>query len=131
MITKNDIDWIRENSKQIIEGTGEKITRKRLKTVLLPDSYDSDFGEVVKESEDQYDVIEFIGKVFWDITEQLLQTIFGEGKNAEGIVHIPYDVDVRAKDILMIRGLEYEVAEIKETSLKGFNIARLLVRSAQ
>ena len=77
MITNKDRDWIKENSKKIIEGSGELIIRKRLKTSLPPDSYDPDYGEVVKESEDQYDQIEFRGKVFWDVTEQLLQETFG------------------------------------------------------
>lgn len=131
MITRKDKDWIKECSKEVIEGTGEMIIRKRLKTVLPPGSYDSDFGEVVKESEDQYDTIEFRGKVFWDITEQMLQEMFGEDKNAKAIVHIPDAVDVQSRDILTIRGLDYEVDKLKEAPLKGMKIARLIIRSAQ
>jgi len=131
MITENDKDWIKENSKEIIEGTGEVITRKRLRTDLPPDSYDSDFGEVVKESEELYDTIEFRGKIFWDITEQMLQEMFGEDKHAEAIVHIPDAVDVKADDILVIRGLEYEVDKLKEAPLRGMKIARLSIKSAQ
>jgi hypothetical protein len=131
MITEKDKDWIKENSKEIIEGTGELIIRKRLKTDLPPGSYDSDFGEVVEESEELYDTIEFGGKIFWDITEQMLQEMFGEDKHAEAIVHIPDAVDVKADDILVIRGLEYEVDKLKEAPLRGMKIARLTIKSAQ
>ena len=131
VITNKDKDWIKENSKEIIEGTGELIMRRRLKTSLPPDSYDSDFGEVVKESEDQYDQIEFRAKVFWDVTEQMLQEMFGADKHAEAIVHIPDAVDVKAKDILFIRGLDYDIAELKEAPLRGMKIARLTIGSAQ
>ncbi|MGB3341322.1 MAG: hypothetical protein WBB37_07570 [bacterium] len=131
MITDKDKEWIKDNSKEIIEGSGELITRKRLKTVLPPDSYDSDFGEVVKESEELYDTIEFRGKVFWDVTEQLLQETFGADKNAEAIVHIPDAMDVKAEDILVIRGLEYELKELKEAPLRGMKIAGIIIKSAQ
>jgi len=131
MITDKDKEWIKNNSKEIIEGTGELIIRKRLKTVLPPDSYDSDFGEVVKESEEIYDIIEFRGKVFWDVTEQLLQETFGADKNAEAIVHIPEAVDVKAEDILVIRGLQYELEELKEAPLRGMKIAGIIIKSAQ
>lgn len=131
MMTDQDNDFIKESSKEIIEGTGEMMLRKRLKTALLPDSYDSDFGEVVKESEDQYDEIEFRAKGFWNVTDKILQEIFGADKHAAGIVHIPIAVDVRAKDILVIRGLEYEISELKEAPLRGMKIGLLLVKSAQ
>jgi len=131
MINTDDPRFIRNNSKEIIEGTGERIVRKRLKTVLPPDSYDSDFSEVTKESENMYDLLEFTGKVFWDVTDKIFQEIFGADKTASAYVHVPYATDVRAQDILAIRGLEYEVAELAEAPLKGFNVCRLLIRSSQ
>jgi hypothetical protein len=131
MITDNDRQFIKESSKEVIEGTGEMMIRRRLRTDLPPDSYDADFGEVTKESENQDDEIEFRGKVFWDVTEQILQKIFGGEKHADAIVHIPDAVDVRAKDILVIRGLEYEITKLKEAPLRGMKIAMLLTKSAQ
>jgi hypothetical protein len=131
MMDKTDKDFIKDSSREIIEGTGELILRKRLKTVLPPDSYDSDFGEVVKESENEYDEIEFVGKIFWDVTEQMLQEVFGGEKHADAIVHIPDAVDVKAEDILVIRGFEYEVNKLKEAPLRGMKIAMLLMKSAQ
>jgi len=131
MNNADDSRFIRNNSKEIIEGSGEQIVRKRLKTVLPPDSYDSDFGEVTKESENNYDLLQFTGKVFWDVTDKIFQKIFGADKTASAYVHVPYATDVRVQDILAIRGLEYEVAELAEAPLKGFNVCRLLIRSAQ
>jgi len=113
MMTKKDMEWIAETSKEIIEATGELIDRWRLVTAVPPDSYDADFGEVVKEGEEQYSIIQFIGKVFWDVSEEILQEIFGAGKITAAIVHIPFAVDVRAKDILIIRGMKYDVVELK------------------
>jgi len=131
MMNSSDSQFIKANSKEIIEGSGELIVRRRLKTALPPDSYDSAFGEVTKESENQYDEVEFRGKVFWDITDKKFQEIFGADKTASAYVHVPFTIDVRAQDILVIRGSDYEVAELAEASLRGFNICRLLIRSAQ
>lgn len=131
MMAQQDFDWIKGNSKEIIEATGERIVRKRLKTTLPPGSYDSDFAETTKRSEDDYDTIEFTGKVFWDANEKVLKEMFGADTQAKGIVHVPIDADVRAQDLLMIRGLNYEVAQIQEAPLRGLKICGLLIRSAQ
>ncbi len=131
MMNQDDFNFVKANSQEIIEGTGEMITRRRLKTSVPPDSYDSDFGEVVKEGENEYLVLDFRGKVFWNVTEKILQEIFGAGKTADAYVHVPDATDVQAKDLLVIRGLEYEVAETVEMPLRGMRILRLLIRSAQ
>jgi hypothetical protein len=131
MMDKNDFDFVKENSKEIIEGSGELITRRRLKTSVPPDSYDSDFGEVVKEGENEYLVLDFRGKVFWNVTEKIMQEIFGAGKTADAYVHIPDATDVQIQDVLVIRGLEYEVKETIEMPLRGMRVLRLLIRSAQ
>lgn len=131
MMDKNDFDFVKANSQEIIEGSGELITRRRLKTSVPPESYDSDFGEVVKEGENEYLVLDFRGKVFWNVTEKILQEIFGAGKTANAYVHVPDATDVQARDILVIRGLEYEVAETVEMPLRGMRVLRLLIRSAQ
>lgn len=131
MMNQDDFDFVKANSQEIIEGSGEMITRRRLKTSVPPDSYDSDFGEVVKAGENEYLVLDFRGKVFWNVTEKILQEMFGAGKTADAYVHVPDATDVQAKDILVIRGLEYEVAETVEMPLRGMRILRLLIRSAQ
>jgi len=131
MMIKDDFDFVKANSQEIIEGSGELITRRRLKTSVPPESYDSDFGEVVKEGENEYLVLNFRGKVFWNVTEKILQEIFGAGKTANAYVHVPDATDVQARDILVIRGLEYEVAETVEMPLRGMRVLRLLIRSAQ
>lgn len=131
MMATEDQNWIKNNSKEIIEGSGELIVRKRLKIQLPPGSYDSDFAEVVKASEENYDTLEFTGKVFWDVTEKVLQEMFGADTQAQGIVHVPIDTDVRPKDLLVIRGLDYEISQIAEAPLRGMKVCGLLIRSAQ
>jgi hypothetical protein len=131
MMDKNDFDFVKANSQEIIEGSGELITRRRLKTSVPPESYDSDFGEVVKEGENEYLVLDFRGKVFWNVTEKILQEIFGGGKTADAYVHVPDATDVQVQDILVIRGLNYEVMETVEMPLRGMRVLRLLIRSAQ
>ena len=131
MMIKDDFDFVKANSQEIIEGSGEMITRRRLKTSVPPESYDSDFGEVVKEGENEYLVLDFRGKVFWNVTEKILQEIFGAGKTADAYVHIPDATDVQVQDVLVIRGLEYEVKETVEMPLRGMRVLRLLIRSAQ
>ncbi len=131
MMNADDFQFVKDSSRQVIEATGETITRRRLKTVVPPDSYDSDFGEVVKPGENTYDTLDFKGKVFWNVTEKVLQEIFGADKTADAYVHVPIDTDIQALDILVIRGLEYEVKESIEMPLKGMKVLRLLIRSAQ
>jgi len=131
MMEKSDFDFVKANSQEIIEGSGELITRWRLKTSVPPESYDSDFGEVVKEGENEYLVLDFRGKVFWNVTEKILQEIFGAGKTADAYVHVPDATDVHVQDILVIRGLEYEVKETVEMPLRGMRVLRLLIRGAQ
>jgi hypothetical protein len=123
MFNKSDQDLIRSTSKQIIEGTGESIIRRRVKTDIPPHDYDSDFGET--HGAPQYLEISFTGKVFFSITEKQLIEIFGEVKSADALAHVPFDTDVITGDILLIRGIEYRVREIKEAPLKGFNAARI------
>ena len=125
MLNDKDKSLIKDTSTEIIAGSGEWITRRRLKTDIPPHSYDSDFGETTESGENQFDTLTFIGKVFFAITEKILMQIFGEVKTADALIHIPFAIDVIASDILFIRGIQYRILEIKEAPLKGFNATRL------
>lgn len=125
MITKNDKSLIKDTSKEIIQGSGEWVTRRRLKTDVTPQSYDSDFGETVKSNEDQFDIINFVGKVFFQVSEKQTMKLFGEFIASDALIHIPIGIDVIASDILFIRGAQYRILALKEAPLQGFNAARL------
>uniref|UniRef100_A0A7C6A811 Head-tail adaptor protein n=1 Tax=candidate division WOR-3 bacterium TaxID=2052148 RepID=A0A7C6A811_UNCW3 len=125
MLTEDDKKFIVNTSEEIITGSGEKMIRRRLKTNLPPHSYDSDFGETVKSTEDQYEDLEFTGKVFFKITERVAIQVFGAVIQADAIIHIPIKYDVIASDLIYIRGVQYRILELKEAPLQGFNAARL------
>lgn len=125
MLTKSDKNLIKQTSRQIINGSGEQIIRRRLITDIPPHSYDSDFGEVVNKEENRYSDITFTAKVFYKITDKRTLEIVGELKIGEALLHIPYGIDVISSDIIFIRGIQYKITELKEAPLKGFYLTKV------
>lgn len=124
-----DKAFIRGNSVEIQEGTGETIVRKRLDTSVRPASFDADFGEVGVKAEEQYLELELVGKVL-DLSEDLMVTDFGGSVSADAIVHVPFASDVVTGDYLVIRSVWYEVGPAKESALKSYLALAVTRRSA-
>lgn len=118
-MTEADREFIRQNSIEIQEGTGESIVRKRLDTTLPPASYDENFGEVGTKAEETYLELELTGKVL-ELTEELMLTDFGGSVDADADVHVPFAADVVTGDFLVIRSQWYSVGPVKESALKSY-----------
>ena len=119
LLSDADKAWIKANSVDVQEGTGETILRKRLDTELPPASYDEDFGETGVKAEETYLELELTGKVL-ELTDKLMLTDFGGSVDADADVHVPFESDVLTGDFLVIRERWFEVGPVKESALKSY-----------
>ncbi|MCX7731621.1 MAG: hypothetical protein N2248_00425 [candidate division WOR-3 bacterium] len=114
-----DINAIRDASTQIIFATGQLLTRKRLKTPAPP-SFDQDYGEVLNRSEEDFDSIILVGKVFFNPEERLLFSEFGGLIEAAAVVHFPWNADVKIGDFLIIDSNWFIIRQFSTASLRGY-----------
>lgn len=125
MIDAADLSWIAENSVEIIAGTGEALTRRRLVTAPTPAGFDADFGEMADKAAEAFLDVAVTGKVFFQPSEKQWRTEFGAGEWSGAIVHLALTDDVVVGDRLVIRGTEYQVMERSEAALRGYNSFRV------
>lgn len=125
MISAADKAWVKGNSTEIIELTGQSVTRKRLNTGSPPASYDEEYGEVVTKTEETYSDAAVTVKLFWDPSEELLAKEFGGEIEAAAVAHIKADDDVAAGDFLVIDSDWYEVFRVSEAALGGYKAGAL------
>lgn len=120
IISESERADIAATSAEIIAGSGETVLRKRLDTTSVPASFDADRGEATDKTQEVYDDLSVVVKVFWNPSEKQMATDFGGYIEAEADVHVPIAADVVVGDYLVVGGNLYDVTVRSPAPLGGF-----------
>jgi hypothetical protein len=121
VLNAEDRALVLATSEEIIAGSGESVTRMRLVVDEPPASMDDDFGEPADSSEEEYDELTVVVKVFGSPGEKLVAGYFGGQVELDALVHVPAAADVRTGDWLVrADGTWLELGIASPAPLGGF-----------